>query len=198
MLKYTMIKCCWTLLHPYLGIHMLCTLTPFCIPSFCVNQCKLVLIWSLYALTCAVNNELTLQKFTRVNVAFKLCEAIFSQIHIKPCLWQYFWQCFFKQPNHSLVIVFTLVTNQRENVTWPRRQPLLLCAACDHLLFNLGNTFVGSSQDFIELGEATPVFAMVFGEQMQSLRWISWKDHLAVVICCPFRCLSNSVKTLPI
>lgn len=134
--------------------------------------------------------------FTRVNVATELCKDIFSQIHVKLCFWQYFWQCFFKQPNHSYATVFTLVTNQRENVTCPRRQPaiLLLCAAFDHLLFNLGNTFVGPSQDFKELGQAKPAFAMAFGEQMQSLRWISWKDHIAVVICFPFRCLSNSVK----
>lgn len=41
---------------------------------------------------------------------------------------------------------------------------LLICAACDHILFNLGNTFVGSSQDIKELGQAKAVFAMAFAE----------------------------------
>lgn len=176
---------------------MLCTLTSFCIPGFCVNQSKLILIWSLYTLTCTVNNELTLHKFARVNVATKLCEAIFSQIHMKPCLWQYLWQCFFKQPNHSFEAVSAEVTNQRENVTCPRRQPALCCLWSSFFL-NLGNTFVGSSQDFKELGQVKPAFAVIFREEMQSLRWISWKDHLVVMICCPFRCLSNSVKAFHI
>lgn len=50
---------------------------------------------------------------------------------------------------------------------------LLLCAAYDHPLFNLGNAFVGSSQDFKELGQAKPAFAMAFREEVQSLRWRS-------------------------
>lgn len=137
-------------MHPYLCIHMLCTLTPFCIPGFCVNHSKLILIWSLWALTYAIKNELTLHKLARVNVATEFCEAKFSHILIKLCLWQYLWPCFFKQPNHSFATVFTLVTNQREMLHVPGGN--LLCAAYDQLLFYLGNTFVGSSQDFKELG----------------------------------------------
>lgn len=55
----------------------------------------------------------------------------------------------------------------------PEGDLLFVCVAYDHLLFNLGNAFVGSSRDFKELGQAKPAFAMTFREEVQSLRWIS-------------------------
>lgn len=84
---------------PYLCIHILCILIPFCISNFHVNFSKFLIIYLLlYALICMVTNTMhsCISQIVKYNT-----KLYFHKF--KLCFCPYFWWSFFKQPDHSFM-----------------------------------------------------------------------------------------------